>query len=87
MSPETPRCPGSDMARWKPEDIRNVNCLQCGEEIEIWKDEPFRICGSCGSRVANPRLDLGCAKWCPSADVCLGGDPPQHPAPPDAASG
>jgi len=67
-----PRCPGQDMRYWKPEDIFYVDCPYCGYAIEFWKDEPFRLCRSCQKEVRNPRIDLGCAKWCKFGDQCLG---------------
>lgn len=67
-----PRCPGQDMRYWKPEDIFQIDCPFCGQEIEFWKDEPFRLCHGCGKEVRNPRMDLGCAKWCKFAKECLG---------------
>ncbi len=66
------RCPGQDMRNWTPKDIFDVACPYCGEEIEFWKDEPTRICPGCGVGVRNPRIDLGCAKWCQFAAECLG---------------
>lgn len=76
-----PRCPGQDMRYWKPEDIFEVACFNCGAAIEFWKDEPFRICKACGREVRNPRIDLGCAKWCKYADECLGKNAAQPAAP------
>ena len=38
----------------------------------MWKDEPVLPCRGCGQDVRNPKLDLGCAAWCASADKCLG---------------
>ncbi len=66
------RCPGQDMRFWTAEDIFYVACPYCDREIEFWKDEPFRLCKSCQKEVRNPRIDLGCAKWCKFADQCLG---------------
>lgn len=68
----TLRCPGQDMRYWIPADIFDVACPYCGTEIEFWKDEPVRLCPSCGVEVRNPRIDLGCAKWCKFAEACLG---------------
>lgn len=76
-----PRCPGQDMRYWKPEDIFDVACFSCGANIEFWKDEPFRICKGCGKEVRNPRIDLGCAKWCKYADECLGKNAVQPTSP------
>lgn len=67
-----PRCPGQDMRYWTPEDIFDVNCPYCDYSIEFWRDEPFRVCRSCQKEVRNPRIDLGCAKWCKFGDQCLG---------------
>ncbi len=67
-----PRCPGQDTRFWKPEDIFTLECQFCGNEMEFFKDEPFLNCRNCGNEVKNPRIDLGCAKWCKFADQCLG---------------
>ena len=72
---DRPRCPGQDQRYWKPEDIFDFPCPQCGGEVEFWKDEPVRVCPSCKREVFNPRIDLGCAKWCKSAVECLGSLP------------
>ncbi len=67
-----PKCPGQDTRFWKPEDIFTLDCQHCGNEIEFFKDEPFLNCRKCGSEIRNPRINLGCAKWCKFADQCLG---------------
>ena len=59
------------MRYWKPEDIFTVACPSCRAEIEFWKDEPTRICPSCGKETRNPKLDFGCADWCKHAPECL----------------
>jgi len=66
------KCPGQDQRYWKPEDINEVNCPECGSSIEFWKDEPRRKCSKCSKIVWNPRIDLGCAEWCQYADQCVG---------------
>jgi hypothetical protein len=76
------RCPGQDMRYWLPKDIFDVACPFCRQEIEFWKDEPTRVCPSCGKQVANRRIDLGCAKWCEFGPQCLAvqpGEPDQAP--------
>jgi endogenous inhibitor of DNA gyrase (YacG/DUF329 family) len=75
-----PRCPGQDQRYWTAEDIFDVRCPSCGKDIEFWKDEPMRFCASCGKEVRNPRIDLGCAKWCKHAEECLGKLPGALPA-------
>ncbi len=66
------RCPGQDQRFWKPGDIFELKCPGCGTPLEFWKDEPDRKCRSCGKKVRNPRIDLGCAEWCQYAEQCLG---------------
>lgn len=68
-------CPGQDTAFWKPGDIFEVPCSHCGYEMEFFKDDASRRCTGCGSRVQNPKLNLGCAQWCEHAKECLGYDP------------
>lgn len=67
-----PRCPGQDQRFWKPEDIFEVECPACRKSVEFWKDEPQVKCPHCKQIIANPKLDLGCAKWCQYAEECLG---------------
>lgn len=67
-----PRCPGLDPSRFKPDDVFELICPSCGNSVEFWKDESKRKCKKCGQDVRNPRLDLGCAKWCKFAAQCLG---------------
>ena len=69
------RCPGQDKRHWKPEDIFNLCCPHCAAKIEFFKDDPVRLCPSCRQEVRNPKIDLGCAKWCKFADQCLGSEP------------
>jgi hypothetical protein len=66
------RCPGQDQRFWKPKDIFEVSCPECGRAIEFFRDEPVLKCRGCGRIVVNSRLDLGCAEWCKHADQCLG---------------
>ncbi|MFZ2149452.1 MAG: HD domain-containing protein [Sedimentisphaerales bacterium] len=66
------RCPGQDQRFWKPEDIFEVRCSGCGENVEFFKDEPKLKCRECGQMVVNPKIDLGCAEWCQYAEQCLG---------------
>jgi endogenous inhibitor of DNA gyrase (YacG/DUF329 family) len=68
-------CPGQDTAFWRPGDIYEVPCSECGKEIEFFKDDATRRCTGCGKLVRNPKLNLGCAAWCEHAKDCLGYDP------------
>jgi putative nucleotidyltransferase with HDIG domain len=66
------KCPGQDQRFWKPQDIFEVKCQNCGTAVEFFKDEPKLKCHKCGRTVVNPKIDLGCAEWCQYADQCLG---------------
>lgn len=66
------RCPGQDMQYWKPGAIFEVQCPQCGQTVEFFKDDTARKCGACGHRFVNPQMDFGCAAYCPYAEQCLG---------------
>lgn len=71
------KCPGQDMQFWKPGDIFEARCPQCGGQVEFFKDDTARRCGQCGHRFANPKMDFGCAAYCPYAEQCLGDLPPE----------
>ena len=73
------KCPGQDMRYWKPGDIFNAQCPNCGKPVEFFKDEARRKC-HCGYLVTNPKLDLGCAGWCPYAEQCIGAVPEEAKA-------
>lgn len=66
------KCPGQDMQYWKPGAIFEVECPQCGRTVEFFKDDTARKCAGCGHRFVNPRMDFGCAAYCPYAEQCLG---------------
>jgi len=72
------RCPGQDMRFWRPDDIYDVPCPECGEKVEFWKNDPRRTCPNCGKAILNPKVRLGCAKWCPYAAECLGSEASAH---------
>ncbi|MFO8049798.1 MAG: HD domain-containing protein [Desulfosudaceae bacterium] len=66
------KCPGQDTQYWDPEAIYEEKCPECGATIEFFKDDPSRKCPGCGNKIVNPRLDFGCAAYCPYAEQCLG---------------
>jgi HD superfamily phosphohydrolase YqeK len=71
------KCPGQDSRYWEPGAIFEVECSECGHAVEFFKDEPTRRCKKCGKRLANPRMDFGCAAYCKYAEQCLGDLPPE----------
>lgn len=71
------KCPGQDMQYWKPGAIYDAKCPKCGHNVEFFKDDPTRKCPNCGHRFVNPKMDFGCAAYCPFADQCVGDLPPE----------
>ena len=78
------RCPGQDTRFWKPDDIFDIPCQSCGRPVEFFKTDVFRRCPSCGKRIQNPKVSLGCARWCAYAKECLGFDPQELDLPDSA---
>lgn len=66
------KCPGQDTQQWGYDAIYDVECPHCRHALEFFKDEVKHRCKNCREVVFNDRLDLGCAKWCPSAASCVG---------------
>lgn len=66
------KCPGQDLRFWKPGDIFDISCPQCGSKVEFFKDDVRRKCKSCGAQVTNPKIDFACAQWCAYAEQCVG---------------
>jgi len=66
------KCPGQDTQFWGSDAIYSVECPKCGNPVEFFKDDIRRRCTQCGHTFFNPRLNLGCARWCQFADQCVG---------------
>ncbi len=71
------KCPGQDTQYWKPGDIFDAKCPECGRRVEFFKDDTSRKCPGCGHRFVNPSMDFGCAAYCQYAEQCLGDLPPE----------
>ncbi|MCU0600367.1 MAG: phosphohydrolase [Desulfobacterales bacterium] len=69
------KCPGQDSRYWQPGAIFESKCPQCGNVVEFFKDDTTRKCGRCGHRLANPKMDFGCASYCKFAEQCIGALP------------
>ena len=70
MQKDDIRCPGQNTMFWKPDDIYDVKCPNCGAPVEFWKDDSKRTC-KCGYRFLNPKRDLGCLEYCKYAEQCM----------------
>ncbi|MEA2061459.1 MAG: HD domain-containing protein [Thermodesulfobacteriota bacterium] len=66
------KCPGQDTQFWKPNAIYEEKCPECGSIIEFFKDDTSRRCRGCGKKIVNPKMDFGCAAYCPYAEECIG---------------
>lgn len=71
------QCPGQDSRYWDGAAIYDAQCPNCRTSVEFFKDDNSRKCGNCGHKVINPRIDFGCASYCPYAEQCLGELPPE----------
>lgn len=71
------QCPGQDSRYWDNEAIFEANCSKCGNIVEFFKDDNKRKCKQCGNEMLNPKIDFGCASYCPYAEQCLGSLPPE----------
>jgi len=65
------KCPGQDSRYWDNNYIFEKECPKCKNIIEFYKDDSFRRCSKCESRVKNPKKDLGCAEYCEFAEQCI----------------
>ena len=66
------KCPGQDTRFWRPTDIYEITCPNCGESVEFFKDEERRKCRACAFMIKTPKIELGCAQWCEHAEECMG---------------
>ena len=73
------RCPGQDPMFWKPDDVFEISCPKCGYGVEFFKFDAKRKC-RCGHVIVNPKIDFGCAEWCPYGDSCIEGLPEEMKA-------
>jgi hypothetical protein len=71
------QCPGQDSRYWDGEAVYESACPNCGHIVEFFKDDSTRKCSKCGNKMINPKMDLGCASYCPYAEQCLGSMPPE----------
>ena len=66
------QCPGQDNRYWSGAAVFDIPCPHCGNILEFFKDDSQRTCKQCGHKVLNPKIDFGCASYCPYAEQCMG---------------
>ena len=66
------QCPGQDTQYWTENAIFETECPKCGHLMEFFKDDATRRCPGCKEKIVNPKMDFGCASYCPFAEQCLG---------------
>ncbi|MBW2466330.1 MAG: HD domain-containing protein [Deltaproteobacteria bacterium] len=71
------QCPGQDSRYWDGAAVFEAKCSKCDSVVEFFKDDSTRKCSNCGHKVLNPKMDFGCASYCPYAEQCLGSMPPE----------
>ena len=71
------QCPGQDSRYWDGAAVFEAKCSKCGHVVEFFKDDSTRKCSNCGHKMLNPKMDFGCASYCPYAEQCLGSMPPE----------
>ena len=71
------QCPGQDSRYWDGEAVFESRCPKCSAVVEFFKDDSKRRCRQCGHEALNPRIDFGCASYCPFAEQCLGSLSPE----------
>jgi hypothetical protein len=69
------QCPGQDNRYWSGEAVFDAPCPHCGTMLEFFKDDSQRTCKQCGHKMLNPKIDFGCASYCPYAEQCMGNLP------------
>lgn len=69
------QCPGQDSRYWDGGAVFEARCPKCDHVVEFFKDDSTRKCTNCGYKMLNPKMDFGCASYCPYAEQCLGSMP------------
>jgi len=62
-------CPGSKILRQPTPEL--FTCPSCGEDVEIWTDEPKRTCRNCRTVVYRD-AGMSCLDWCKRGKECVG---------------
>ena len=51
------KCPRQDPNNLKAGDIFEIDCPECGDSVELFRDETERKCQNCGQMVVNTMLE------------------------------
>ena len=49
------KCPRQDPQHWSAGDVFEIECPNCKEGVEFFKDEREHKCRKCGEIVVNPK--------------------------------
>jgi ribosomal protein S27AE len=61
------KCTGNNTYEWGFDAVFEIECPNCGNMVEFFKDEITRNCGKCHATVENNSQDYGCSLWCSSS--------------------
>ncbi len=61
------KCMGNSTQDWGYDAIFHIECPDCGNRVEFFRDEITRNCLQCGKTVPNGRENYGCGQWCSSS--------------------
>jgi hypothetical protein len=61
------KCNGNNTQEWGLDAIFDIECKNCGNLVEFFKDDITRNCSECGNNVINDRGGYGCGQWCSSS--------------------
>ena len=62
------RCPGA--ANLRTPTLAVKRCPRCGNEVELFSNEPSATCDRCGFVIRND--SASCIRWCRYAEECMG---------------
>ena len=61
------KCSGNNFEEWGFDGIFDIECPDCGNLVEFFKDEITRRCSQCKKIVHNNRGYYGCGQLCSSS--------------------
>lgn len=70
------RCPGMSFRSWGVDDIYEIACPHCDEQIEFFSIDKGQHCPGCLRWITNPRGRATCSEWCTASGDCPGASSP-----------